>query len=182
MRALLTLSALSALFALLALPAFAETQKPQTRHAKPAGPQAIGTFEDWTAATDREAGQTICYAFTRARSSTPTLPGRGDVVLTVTERPGGRDAVAISAGFAFAANATAKLVVDSDSFDLYTAQRSAFARDGHAVVQAMHRGKQALARAPGPKGAEVADTFSLRGFTAAYNAIVKRCPPGKPAS
>ncbi len=83
-------------------------------HAVPAAPRAIGKFEDWTAATHQEAGQTVCYAFTRAASSTPPLPGRGDVVLTVTQRPGGaRDAVAISAGFAYAANAEVTLQVEA---------------------------------------------------------------------
>lgn len=170
---------LSVLVALTVIPALAQTPKPPPHRAKGTGPQAIGTFEDWTAATNKEAGQTVCYAFTRARASTPALRGRGDVVLTVTQRPSGRDAVAISAGFAFAANATAKLTVDATSFDLYTAQRSAFARDGHAVVQAMQRGKQAASRMPGPKGVEMSDMFSLKGFPEAYAAIGKRCPPGK---
>ncbi len=171
---------LSVLAVLLALPAFADTvPKPPPHKPKPGGPQAIGTFEDWTAATNKEAGQTVCYAFTRARSSSPDLPNRGDVVLTVTERPSGRDAVAISAGFTFAANAAGKLDVDGTEFDLYTAQRSAFARDGHAAARAMEHGKQAVAHLPGPKSADVADTFSLKGFAPAYAAIVKRCPPGK---
>ncbi len=46
-------------------------------------------------------------------------------------------------------------------------------------MQAFLHGKQAIAHAPGPKGAEISDTFSLRGFTQAYAAIVKRCPAGK---
>ena len=43
----------------------------------------------------------------------PTISGRDRVVLTVTERPGGRDAVALSAGFAYAANAAVSAVVDA---------------------------------------------------------------------
>ena len=39
----------------------------------------------------------------RAKHSVPALPGRGEVVLTVTERPSGRDTVAISAGFTYSA-------------------------------------------------------------------------------
>ena len=179
MRALPTLSAC---LALLALPMLAQAAEKPSKHHKAAGPHAIGTFEDWTAATNKEAGQTVCYAFTRARHSSPDLPGRGDVVFTVTERASGRDAVAISVGFPFAANATARLMVDKHSFDLYTAQRSAFAREGHAAVKAMERGHEVTAHLPGPKGAEITDTFSLRGFDKAYAAIVKRCPPGKPAA
>jgi len=166
----------------LAAPAVAQQHKPAkpvVHTARPAGgPAAIGHFDDWTAATNKEAGQTVCYAFTRAASSAPTLPGRGDVVLTVTERAGGRDAVAISAGFAYAANAAVTAVADPATLSFYTAQRSAFARDGHAAVLAFQKAKQLVAHSPAKAGT-VADSFSLRGFNAAYAAIQKACPPGK---
>ena len=166
---------------LAAAPAMAQPRPahPPSRapsHPAPAAPRAIGKFEDWTAATHQEAGQTVCYAFTRASSSTPALPGRGDVVLTVTQRPGGaRDAVAISAGFAYGPNAQVMMQVDGASLPFYTSQRSAFARDGHAVVGAFERGREAVAKSPAPRGASVTDTFQLRGFSPAYAAINKAC-------
>lgn len=161
----------------------AQTAKPAPKpSAKPAGPKAMGKFDDWTAATNKEAGQTVCYAFTYAASSSQSLSGRGRVVLTVTERPGGRDAVALSAGFAYAPNAAVSVTVDGQAaLDFYTAQRSAFARDGRATVQAFLKGKQMAATSPAPKNATVTDNFSLRGFNAAYAAIVKACPAGKAA-
>jgi len=171
------------LVALLAAPAaFAQTKSaPAPAHpastAKPNAPKLIGKFQDWKAATHVEAGQTVCYAFTTAQSSVPAMTGRGDVNLTVTQRPQAtRDAVAISAGFAYPANATVAVQVETVSMDFYTAQRSAFARDGKVAVQAFLKGKQVLARSPGPKDASVLDQFSLRGFNAAYAAINKACP------
>ena len=160
--------------------------KPAAKAAKTAtGPKAIGKFDDWTAATNKEAGQTVCYAFTRALASAPAVSGRGDVVLTVTQRPGGpsaRDAVAISAGFAYPVNAAVTVNIDAVALEFYTSQRSAFARDGHAAAQAFLRAKQAVAHSPGPKNAAVADTFGLKGFAGAYAAINKACPAGKTAS
>jgi len=162
---------------LLTLPALAAPKKKTTPAAHPAataGPKQIGKFEDWTAATHAESGQTVCYAFTRVQSSTPVLPGRGAVVLTVTERSSGRDAVAIEAGFPYPANASVTVQVDQTALEFYTSGRNAFARDGKAAVAAFQRGSRAIARSPGPK--EVTDTFSLKGFGAAYAAIVKACP------
>jgi Invasion associated locus B (IalB) protein len=162
---------------LLTLPAAAETKKPAPpAHpaAAAAGPKSIGKFDDWTAATHTESGHTVCYAFTRVQSSAPALPGRGAVVLTVTERSSGRDAVAIEAGFAYTANATVTLQVDQTGVELYTSGRNAFARDGKAAVAAFGKASRAIVRTPGPK--EVTDTFSLKGFGAAYAAIVKACP------
>ncbi|OYV36122.1 MAG: hypothetical protein B7Z80_16475 [Rhodospirillales bacterium 20-64-7] len=167
---------------LLALPAAAESKKPvasthsASHTSSTAGPKEIGKFEDWTAATHQESGQTVCYAFTRAQTSVPSLSGRGPVVMTVTERPSGRDAVAMEAGFTYAPNATVTVQVDQTGLDFYTAQRNAFARDGKAAVAAFNKGSRAIARSPGPKEATVTDTFSLRGFSAAYAAIMKACP------
>jgi hypothetical protein len=166
----------------LAMPAAAQSQHAAATPAKPAvptGPQELGKFEDWVAATHQESGQTVCYAFTRAKNSTPTLPNRGEVVMTVTERPSGRDAVAISAGFAYGPNAAVTVQADQTGLDFYTAQHNAFAREGKAAVAAFQKAGQALARSPGPReGQLVVDTFSLKGFSAAYAAINKACPAG----
>jgi hypothetical protein len=170
---------------LLATPAWAQQHASRTpshtaphapSHPATTGPKSIGKFEDWQAATMEQAGQPACYAFVRANNSNPKLPGRGDVVLTVTERPGGRDAVAISAGYAYPANAELTVQVDRAALPFYTAQRSAFARDGHIAVEAFQGGREAVAKGPGPHGTAVSDTFSLRGFSAAYAAITKACP------
>ncbi len=170
--------------AVAAMPSFAFAQARTPAHApahaapraaSPA-PKSIGKFEDWQAATHLEAGQQVCYAFTRATSSQPPLPGRGDVVLTVTQRTGGRDAVAISAGFAYAPGTEVQVGVDQAQLAFYTANRSAFARDGRAAVTSFEKGRQAIAKAPGPRNVTVSDTFSLRGFSPAYAAVNKACP------
>lgn len=152
------------------------------RSAKPAarpaagGPKSIGKFDDWQAATHTEAGQQVCYAFVRAQPSTPAMPGRSDVVLTVTQRPGGRDAVAISAGFSYPTGAEVEVAVDKTELPFYTSGRSAFAKDGAGAAAAFIAGSKAVAKSPAPRNVTVSDTFSLRGFKAAYAAINKVCP------
>ncbi len=141
-----------------------------------AAPKSIGKFDDWQAATHGEGGQLVCYAFVRASGSQPALPGRGEVVLTVTQRSSGRDTVAISAGFPYPADAEAQMTVEGTQLAFYTAGRSAFARDGRAAVAAFAKGREAVAKSPAPHNMTVADTFSLRGFSPAYAAINKACP------
>ena len=85
-----------------------------------------------------------------------------------------RDTVAIDAGFNYAANASVTVQVDQTALDFYTSGRDAFARDGKASVAAFTKGARAIARSPGTK--EVTDTFSLKGFGAAFAAIAKACP------
>jgi hypothetical protein len=175
MRVIVALLAL-----VLAVPAAAQPKKPAApKHPEPASGAAkkLGSFEDWVAAIHEESGQTVCYAFTYAKHSAPAVAGRVPVILTVTQRPGGRDAVAISAGFDYGKSAVVSMQVETTGLDFYTAQRNAFARDGRAAVAAFGKGAQALARSPGPRdGQVVVDTFSLLGFSAAYAAIIKACP------
>ncbi len=171
---------------LLALPAAAQTHKaaptpaaksaaPAAPAATPGGPKSIGKFDDWTAATHQESGATVCYAFTRAQNSTPAVAGRGAVIVTITQRPTLRDAVAIEAGAPYAANAVATVQVDQTTIEFYTDKRNAFARDGKAVATAFAKGSKLVVKSPLQKAAAT-DTFSLKGFGKAYEAIVKACP------
>jgi hypothetical protein len=176
---LLSLPLVSPALAQPAQPSPQAKKKPVAAAPRTAGPTRIGTFEDWTAATHQEAGQPVCYAFTRAQSSMPAVAGRGDVILTVTQRVSGRDAVAIEAGFPYAPNATVTVQADQTGLDFYThpsRPRAAFARNGHDAVKAFRAAGRAIARSPGPHEATVTDTFSLKGFSAAYDAISKACP------
>ncbi len=138
-------------------------------------PQLLGHYGDWTAATNTEAGALVCYAFTRAQNSAPHIAGRGDVVLTVTERTITRDAVGIGFGMLFSPDATLEVIAGSSTFEFYSASRSAFARDGHAVLLAFERSDKVVAKSQGP-GPSITDEFSLLGFAAAYSAVVRTCP------
>jgi hypothetical protein len=167
-----------ALVVALGAPALAQAPAHKSQEKSAAGPQELGKFDDWIAATHAEAGVTVCYAFVAAKNSAPTLPNRPQVILTVTQRPTGRDAVAISAGYTYPKAATVTLQVGTTGFEFYTAGGDAFARDGHAVVGSFQRGDTAITRGPGPReGQVIVDTYSLHGFSAAYAAISKACPP-----
>jgi invasion protein IalB len=155
----------------LALPAAAQQQRP--------APDRLGAFQSWTAATHQEGGQKVCYAFTRAIRSEGAPASRGTVTLTVTHRPGGRDQVAVSVGYALARGAESELAVGTQEFRSYgVVQSSAFFQNGAQLIAAFRSGREALTRTQGPQGrGTVTDTFSLSGFTAAYEAISRECPP-----
>ncbi|MDA8049986.1 MAG: invasion associated locus B family protein [Rhodospirillales bacterium] len=162
---------LSLLFAVSLIPLAGAAPPPATGNPAP-----LGVFASWTAATYQQGGQKICYAFTRPTGSTPEIAGRGQVLLSVTERPGVRDEAALTAGFPYAKGANATVTVGSTVLAFYTAGDAAFARDGAAAVHAFKIGITAIARSPAPGNKLVTDDFSLSGFTAAYDAIVKACP------
>ena len=159
-------------FLLTALLSSASAAEPQ--HRAVALPHSIGRFGEWQAATHPEGGETVCYAFTRAEASTQQIPGRGDVVLTVTRRR--HDVAAISAGFALSGHEDAALQAGATRLLFYIAGRSAFARDNAAAIAAFGHEQSVAARLPGPKGVIAQDRFSLKGFASAFQALQKICP------
>ena len=163
----------------LATPVLAQTPHKPAKPAKPAaGPKELGKFDDWIAATHQESGQTVCYAFVPAKTSVPAVPRRGEVVLTVTERPTGRDTVAISAGLPIPQGRRGDRAGRYRRASISTPRRAAPSpATARPRSPRSRRASQALARSPGPRdGQVIVDTFSLRGFTAAYAAINKACP------
>jgi hypothetical protein len=141
----------------------------------PLGPNN-GQFGDWTAATYTAAGEKICYAFTTETKIDAALKGRGPVMLTITDRPGTRDEVTISAGYTYPKDAQVTLTVGTQKFDFYTKDSTAYTTMGTQAVAAFKSGDVAIANGTGPKNLPVSDTFSLKGVSGAEAAIIAACP------
>ncbi len=162
---------------LLAMPALAQQGQQ---------PRRLGSFQSWTAATYNEAGQKVCYAFSRASKAEGVVNRPlAQVLLTVTHRPDARDQVALRAGYPYPRpdqrTATApdpvQLVVGSQSLPAYTHGDTAFLRVGANAVRAFRGGREVVARGPGPNNrTQASDTFPLAGFAQAYEAISRECP------
>ena len=161
--------------AVIAIPAGAVAKTAKPTAAASGAPKELGRFQNWIAATYSENGRDICYAFTRAGNQDPAT-GSGPV-LSVTDRPSGRNQVAISGGPAYAKDAEITVQVDQTGLDFYTSGRDAFARDNDAATTAFARGATAVARAPTARGGQTTLSFNLDGFSAAHDAVEKACPP-----
>jgi hypothetical protein len=139
-------------------------------------PRRIGDYGHWTAAMQQDRGRKLCYAFTGAtRMSHP----RSDVRLMVTRGQHGGDEVALTAGYRYPRHPRVSVTVGRTVLPFEAESTAAFARNGQAAIAAFRRGNEAVARGPRRAGrtGTVTDRFSLRGFTAAYNAIRRECPP-----
>ena len=157
-----------------ALPACADPAKAPAHH--PGAPVFLGTFGQWSVATHTEADTKTCFVFTRAQASPQHIPGRGDVVLSVTRRPKRHDVVALSAGFVLAGHEDARLQAGATKMDFYIAGRSAFAHDNAAAIATFGHESSVSAKLNGPRGITANDRFSLQGFSGAYAALAKACP------
>lgn len=153
--------------------------------AQPApAPRKLEQFQAWTAATHIEAGQKICYAFAYA-SRAEGVPNRPltNVLLTVTHRPQGRDAVVLRSGYAYQRGAEVKLTVGATEFNFFTNGTDAHGRDNTGTVRAFRAGREVVAHGPGPNNRGAAnDTFPLAGFAQAHEAISRECPVTAPTA
>ena len=159
---------------LLAWPAAAEL--PHVPAHRAGAPHSLGKFGEWQAATHSEGEATTCFLFTRAEASAQHIPGRSDVVLSVTRRPHSHDVAALAAGFALSGHEDAPLQAGGTRMLFYIAGRSAFAHDNAAAIASFGRELSITAKLAGPRGITATDRFSLKGFATAYAAMKKACP------
>ena len=162
-------------FALLVLAIAAVTHP---AHAQKA--QFVGSFQDWEAYAGTEGRNKVCYAVTQPTKKEGAVAKRGDVYLFVTHRPGDneRDVINVKSGYAYKASSAVNVAIGNQTFALYVKDDTAWNRttqDDKAMVQAMIKGATIVVKGTPGSGSGTTDTFSLKGFGAAYQAISKAC-------
>ncbi|RMF13869.1 MAG: hypothetical protein D6757_07330 [Alphaproteobacteria bacterium] len=147
-------------------------------------PKFIGGYRDWDAFTLKERdGSTICYMVSTPKSWRASRKGvrRGRIYVTVTHRPRAkiRDQVNFVMGYPLKPGSEVVVRVDGKRrFKLFTEGDGAWTyseKDDQALVAAMKRGLKMTAAGVSTRGTRTTDRYSLKGFTAAYNAISKAC-------
>ena len=141
----------------------------------------LGDFQDWSAYSYESNGQTICFMSSSPTQARGNYTRRGDIFTMVTHRPerGTRDVVSVEAGYTYKDGSTVTVDVDGDDFTLFTQGGNAWAQAADidaALVRRMKAGLKMVITGTSSRGTLTTDTYSLRGFTAAYDAISKACP------
>ena len=139
----------------------------------------LGTFGDWEAYADARDG--FCYAGTKPTKQEGKYTQRGDVFILVTHRPKEKtfDVVSIEAGYVYKDGSEVKAAVGDQALSLFGQGGQAWARDaaGDAqLVKAMRAGSTLVVKGTSSKGTLTVDTYSLKGVSAALDAINKACP------
>ncbi len=105
---------------------------------------------------------------------------RGDILLFVTFRPGDsvQGEVSFTGGYPFADGSTVTLQVGDASFELFTEGEWAWpatTADDARITTSLKRGSEAILTGRSTRGTVTKDTFSLLGFTAAFDDAEARC-------
>jgi len=144
------------------------------------GIQRLGDFGDWSSFQFVEGGNKACYMASQPKKAEGDYKKRGDVYAIVTHRPSEkrRDEFSIVAGYAYKDGSTVKVVIGDQAFELFTQGDGAWAKDkagDDALVKAMVKGRGMVVTGMSGRGTETTDSFSLDGFTKAYQAINQAC-------
>ena len=154
------------------------TAKSESNAAQSNGGQ-LGTFGDWEAYADTRDG--FCYAGSKPTKQEGKYSQRGDVFILVTHRPKEKtfDVVSVEAGYVYKDGSEVVAAIDGKPLSLFGQGGQAWARDtaGDAqLVKALRAGSTLVVKGTSAKGTLTTDTYSLKGVSAALDAINKACP------
>jgi len=139
----------------------------------------IDLFDDWEALTVAENGKKYCFMGSVPKKEEGGYTRRGRVAALVTHRPADRSVgiVSIEAGYAYKPGSTVDVAIGEAQFKFFTEDEFAwvYEKDEKAVLDAMRRGAVMVVKGTSSRGTVTTDTYSLKGFTAAYNAISRAC-------
>ncbi|SLN66684.1 hypothetical protein ROJ8625_03393 [Roseivivax jejudonensis] len=152
----------------------------------------VDAMTDWSVFEESEPQQE-CWIVSTYKESVNTRDGnvvsvtRGDILLMVFFRPDAdvQGQVTFTGGYPFADGSTVNVEIGGSEFEMFTEGEWAWPpspQDDARMVTAMKRGADAVVTARSSRGTRTEDTFSLLGFTAAYEEAQSRCASDGSAS
>lgn len=154
----------------LSFPAFANTV-----------PTELGEYKDWTAYYYTEGKNIVCYMASTPKKDEGNYKVRGDIYAIVTHRPADKsyNVVNFVAGYPYKKGASVVVKIGTTAFNnLFSNGETAWAPDNitdKKLVEAMKRGERMTVEGVSARGTKTKDTYSLAGFSGAYNAISAKC-------
>lgn len=144
----------------------------------------VAAKTDWSVFVEDSPKQ--CWVVSAPKTIVNTQNGRvvavtrGEIYMFVSFWPESDQLgeVSFMGGYPFADGSTVSLTVGDSEFELFTDGEIAWAaspEDDRRIATAMKRGVEAKVVGLSSRGTTTTDTFSLMGFTAAYEDALKRC-------
>ncbi|MCP4326987.1 MAG: hypothetical protein GY791_00925 [Alphaproteobacteria bacterium] len=162
------------LVSLIALPALAQDPAFLSRH------------DAWTAHVKADSGNKTCFAWTKPTRSKGNYTKRGDILAFVTlfkPVPQGDDyydggQISIVTGYSYKETSPIEAAIAGERFEMFSQDDTAWAASADSdekLIGAMKAGSTMVVTGFSKRGTKTTDTYSLKGFTAAYNAVRAAC-------
>ena len=123
----------------------------------------------------KQVNGTACSIFQIPVSEKGDYAKRGTVLFYVFKEDSA-EYVRIDAGYPYDPNKYVKVSIDGNNFQFFGENDSAWSmKDDRLIIDAMKAGKELTVVGYSQRGTETTDTYTLIGFTNAYNSMQKDC-------
>lgn len=144
-------------------------------------PYSLGSYTDWNVWEVNEDGQKICFIVSEPKKQDGDYTRRGKPAVLVARRPVPvvTDEVSVQPGYNYLQGSNVTVAVSGKIFTLFTrGGPHAWTKnddEDRALIAAMRQGDAMIVEGESSKQTRSTDTYSLLGFTKAYNAMVAAC-------
>lgn len=139
-------------------------------------------YKAWSVFSTTQDGEKVCYITSSPTTKTGNYKRRGEPYALITYRGNGVAEVSVSSGYPYKKGSTVDVVIsDIHNFKLFTTEETpkiSWAKDmatDKKLVGRMKKGSALTAKGYSRLGTYSKDTYSLMGFTKAYNRMVALC-------
>ena len=139
-----------------------------------------GQFKNWTAQNTNINGQQVCYAVSSPIASDPKNLNRAESRIFVSFRANDKiqNEISVASGYNYKASSKVNLAIEKREFNFETEDNFAWLtkyEDEISLIELIRKSTQAKVTATSVRGTKTIDTFSLNGFSDAYEAAKKKC-------
>lgn len=144
-------------------------------------PYSLGNYTDWNVWEVTESGQKICFIVSEPKKQTGNYTRRGKPAVLVARRPVPTvtDEVSVQPGYNYLQGSNVTVVVGDQVFTLFNrGGPHAWTKndeEDQKLIEAMRGGASMIVEGESSKETTSKDTYSLLGFTKAYEAMVAAC-------
>ena len=142
---------------------------------------SLGTYGDWEAMYWNTAEGSVCSIISAPIKKEGKYNKRGQVYAQISKNKGSKELgiVSFQAGYTFKTEKPVSVNIDSKhSFELFTNNQTAWAgteAEDILLIKYMKLGTKMVVKGVSSRGTNTIDTYSLKGFIAAYKAMNKIC-------
>lgn len=140
----------------------------------------LARFKDWKAFSEGEGNNKACMAVSKPKKDVGNYKKRGEIFAIVTHLPGqGKfDEFSIVAGYNYQPGSNPSIQIGDTKFQLFTSGSRAWSfsvSEDLKIINAMKSSLKLSVVGTSSRGTITTDTYSLLGFTKAYQKINDAC-------
>jgi len=139
-----------------------------------------GKFKNWESHFTKQGSDLVCFAISMPIKMQPKNLNRAESRIFVTFRTKGniRDEVSVTGGYPYKKNTPINVSIASSNFKFSSLEKFAWLPskdDEIKIIRQMKKKNDAKVIGVSGRGNKTIDTYSLLGFTDAYNSAKNKC-------